>query len=100
MDADQLRRLALSRARQVANQARQNAQTPASLCGLAVGDVLDYIELGLFVAVTSITPGCVHVLGVRQFAPGTALKELHMPADLVRFRLQRRWLRLVPDRRR
>ena len=100
MDPDATRRAALSRARQIANAAEQDAGPAAPLHGITVGSVLDYPELRMFVAVTGITAGCIYALGVRQEQPWTALKELRMPPSLVRFRLERHWLRLVPDRRR
>ena len=100
MDADGLRRAALSRARQIANQAKRDAEQSASLHGVAPGDVLDYVELHLFVAVTGIAPGGMHALGVRQEQPWAALKDVRMPSSLLELRLSRRWLKLVPHRHR
>ena len=100
MHPDLLRRIALSRARQVASTVLDSAEPCRPLCGIVPGDVLAYDQLKLFLAVTEISPGCLCAFGVRQAEPWTALKEVRMPPDLLRFRLQRRWLKVVPDRRR
>ncbi len=99
MNPEQLRRLALSRARQIANDVRREATPCSPLHGITPGDVLDYPELCLFLAVTHVARDCLFALGVRQAEPWTALKELRMPADLLLFRLQRRALKPVPQRR-
>jgi len=100
MHPDVLRRIALSRARQIANAAQQDADPCRPLYGIAPGAVLDHAEPQLFLAVTAISPDCMFALGIRQVEPWTPLHEVRMPADLLRFRLQRRWLKVVPDRRR
>jgi len=96
---DHNRRLALSRARGIANQARPLG-TAYRLYGIAQGDVLDCPERLMFFAVISVIPQGMCAKGVSQEEPSGTVRDVRMGAAIVRLRLQEGGLIKVRDLRR
>lgn len=89
------RRQALSRARGIANQARPARVAGYRLYGIMAGDVLDWSDRGMFLAVESVTYESLYAQGVLQDDPWGAVRDIRMVAEMVHVRLQNGWLTKV-----
>lgn len=97
---DRNRLQALSRARGIANEAAAALTSKYRLQGINTGDVLDWSDAGMFLAVIGVTPQCVYALGVSQSDPWATVRDIRMGAYPLFLRLQNRWLSKVPGLRR
>ena len=92
---DDNRRQALSRARGIANQAAPRNGYRYAIRGISTGDVLDWPEQGLFLAVTMTTPRGLLAQGVLQDDPWGTLRDIRMAAYPLALRLTHGWLTKV-----
>jgi hypothetical protein len=98
LDRDRLQ--ALSRARGIANDAGYVATYKFCLQGINAGDVLDWSDAGLFLAVTGVTQQGLCAIAVSQSDPWTTVREIRMAAYALYLRLNQGWLCKVPRLRR
>ncbi len=85
---DDIRCQALSRARGIANEPVAAYGRRYQLQGVAAGDVLDWPDTGLFLAVISAEPAGLHTHGVSQTTPWEAVRDIRMGAYPLYLRLQ------------
>jgi hypothetical protein len=97
---DRSRLQALSRARGIANDARSAYNGRYQLQNIAVGDVVDWSDAGLFLAVIGVTPEALYALGVPQSDPRAAVRDIRMGSYALWLRLNNGWLMKVPGLRR
>ena len=93
------RRQALSRARGIANEQRALCSQRYRLQGISQGDVLDWRDPGLFLAVTSVTPHGLRAEAVSQAEPWGDVREIVIGAYPLHLRLSHGWLSKVPPLR-
>ena len=86
---------ALSRARGIANQARPPLGPSYRLYGINQGDVLDWSDHGMFLAVVSTTYESLVAQGVRQDDPWGEVRDICMTAEVLHLRLENGWLSKV-----
>jgi hypothetical protein len=91
---------ALSRARSFANAARTPYNGRLTLQHIAVGDVVDWSDAGLFLAVTEVTQQGLRAIAVSQSDPRAAVRDIRMLAYALYLRLNNGWLSKVPRPRR
>ena len=102
MDDRQLdtnRRQALSRARGIANTYSPWNRQRFRLQGIGQGDVLDWDDAGLFLAVTAVTQEGLRGQAISQQAPWGEVREISMAAYALHLRLSHGWLCKVPPLR-
>jgi hypothetical protein len=97
---DANRRAALSRARSLANSARSPHNGRLQLQNIAAGDVVDWPDQRLFLAIVRVTQGCLYALGVSQADPSATVRDVRMGAYPLGLRLSNGWLAKVPGLRR
>jgi len=86
---------ALSRARGIANQARPPLGPGYRLYGISQGDVLDWSDHGMFLAVVSTTYERIMAQGVLQHDPWGEVRDIRMSAEVLHLRLENGWLSKV-----
>jgi hypothetical protein len=96
---DNSRRQALSRARGIANEVRLCGNQRYRLQGISQGDVLDWSDAGLFLAVTGASPAGLRTEAVSQSDPWGSVRDISMAAYALYLRLNHGWLCKVPPLR-
>jgi hypothetical protein len=96
---DNNRRQALSRARGIANEARLFGNQRYRLQGISQGDVVDWHDAGMFLAVTDVTPDGLRAQGISQDEPWRTVREIVIGAYPLHLRLNHGWLSKVPPLR-
>jgi hypothetical protein len=97
---DRNRRQALSRARGIANDPTATLTHCIGLQGITTGDVLDWPDAGMFLAVVGISQQGLRALGVSQSDPRATVREIRMAAYALWLRLNHGWITKVPGLRR
>jgi hypothetical protein len=90
---------ALSRARGIANDPSCVATQKFRLQGINAGDVLDWPDAGMFLAVIGINQQGLCALGVSQSDPWAAVRDIRMAAYALWLRLNHGWITKVPGLR-
>lgn len=97
---DRNRLQALSRARGIANDAGYALDRFYRLQGISTGDVLDWNDAGMFLAVIGVNQQGLCAIGVSQSDPWAAVRDIRMAAYTLYLRLNNNWLTKVPSLRR
>jgi hypothetical protein len=97
---DRNRLQALSRARGTANDSSHLTTQEFCLLGINAGDVLDWSDAGMFLAVAGVTQKGLYALGVSQQDPWATMRDIRMAAVALYVCLNHGWTSKVPSLRR